>query len=251
MTSRLRAPDFGPRAASYDRLRAAIPGLDAALTEQGDLRGRRVLDIGCGTGRFAEVLATTFAARVFGVDQEPQMLAVARGRRGPGLTFKEGRAEHLPFKDGWFERATMVLVCHLVERRAAFAEARRVLGPDGRFALATFDPAYLHAYYLNRYFPSLLEIDVARFPGAAELEVELREAGFSFVNVEPFVRDTAIDRESALVKIRGRHILTFDLIDEEEYRLGLERAERELPERIAYRYELLIVTADPAARPSP
>src|SRR5206468_10953491 len=145
----------------------------------------------------------------------------------------------------------MVLVCHLVERRAAFAEARRVLGPDGRFALATFDPAYLHAYYLNRYFPSLLEIDVARFPGAAELEVELREAGFSFVNVEPFVRATAIDRESALVKIRGRHSSTFDLIDEEEYRLGLERAERELPERIAYRYELLIVTADPAARPSP
>jgi len=183
VTSRLRAPDFGPRAASYDRLRAATPGLDAALTEQGDLRGRRVLDIGCGTGRFAE--------------------------------------------------------------------ARRVLRPDGRLVLATFDPASFHAYYLNRYFPSLLEIDLARFPAWAELKVELHEAGFSFVNVEPFVRDTAIDRETALVKIRGRHISTFDLIDEEEYRLGLERAEPELPERIGYPYELLIVTAAPAARTSP
>jgi SAM-dependent methyltransferase len=251
VTSKARAPDFGRLAASYDRLRAGIPGLDEALVEQGDLRGRRVLDIGCGTGRFAEVLATTFAARVFGVDAEPEMLAVARRRRGRGLAFKEGRAEHLPFKEGWFERATMVLACHLVERGAAFAEARRILRTDGRFALATFDPAYLRDYYLNEYFPSVLEIDLARFPAAAELEAELGGAGFPSVRVEHFVRDVALDRETALARIRGRHISTFDLIDANEYRHGLERAERELPEQIDYRYNLLIVTADRTALPRP
>ena len=240
---RRRDPDFGARAAAYDELRPGIPELDEALVRAGDLRGRRVLDVGCGTGRFAEVLAVEFAARVFGLDPEPKMLAVARGRRAAGLVFKQGRAEQMPFKDGWFERATMILVCHLVERPAAFAEIHRVLGEEGRYALATFDPGYFPRYYLNDYFPSVLEIDLARFPSAEELEVELAAAGFSGIEVEPFCRDAVITRPEALARIRGRHISTFDLIGEEEYRRGLERAERELPDEIPYRYELLIVTA--------
>jgi SAM-dependent methyltransferase len=248
--TRSRRPDFGARAATYDRLRNPIPGLDEALVEAADLRGRRVLDIGCGTGRFAAALSSRFQAKVFGADAEPEMVAVAR-RRGQGPAFKQGRAEHLPFKDGWFERATMVLVCHLVDRPAAFAEARRVLGAEGRLALATFDPASFRTYYLGEYFPSIVEIDLARFPAAEELERQLREAGFAGTAVEPFAKEASIDRETALAKIRGRHISTFDLIGEAEYRHGLVQAERELPETIDYRYELLIVTADRSGLPQP
>ena len=54
------APDFGARARVYDSLRPTDAGwweAFAALVELGDLRGRRVLDIGCGTGRLASALA--------------------------------------------------------------------------------------------------------------------------------------------------------------------------------------------------
>jgi SAM-dependent methyltransferase len=237
-------PDFGRRAASYDELRPAIPGLDDALVRTGDLRGRRVLDVGCGTGRFTEALATRYGARVFGVDPAPEMLEVARRREIPGAAFKQAPAERLPFKDGWFERATMVLVCHLVDRPVAFAEIRRVLRDDGRLGLATFDPAYFSEYYLSEFFPSLLEIDLARFPAAEVLDADLSAAGFRSVRFESFRKPAEIDRETALGKIRGRHISTFDLLDEDEYARGLARAEQELPEVIAYRYEMLIVTAD-------
>jgi hypothetical protein len=52
------------------------------------------------------------------------------------------------------------------------------------------------------------------------------------------------DRATALARIRGRHISTFDLLDEDEIRAGTERAARELPERVEYRLEWLIAVAD-------
>jgi ubiquinone/menaquinone biosynthesis C-methylase UbiE len=197
-----------------------------------------VLDIGCGTGRFLAQLAEI--AKGWGVDASPEMLEVARTRVG-GAGLKLGSAEELPFKDGWFERATMWLVAHLVDRPRAFAEAARVLGPGGHFAVATFDPSYFDEFWLNELFPSMEAADRARFPTADELTAEL--APFDEVRLIRLSQTGSLTREVALDRIRGKHISTFDLIDDEEYAAGLERAERELPERVDYRVEWLIADA--------
>jgi SAM-dependent methyltransferase len=170
------------------------------------------------------------------------MLEVARGRvQGAGL--KLGSAEELPFKDGWFERAVMWLVVHLVDRPRAFAELHRVLSPGGRFAIATFDPAHFDEFWLNALFPSLEAVDRARFPTAEQLEAELIAADFGDVRLTRLSQESSIDREGALERIRGKHISTFDLLDDDEYAAGLERAERELPERVEYRLEWLLAGA--------
>ena len=198
-----------------------------------------MLDIGCGTGRFLEQLAEN--SKAWGVDRSPEMLEVARSRaQGAGL--KLGDAEELPFKDGWFERATMWLVAHLLDRPRAFAEAHRVLEPDGRLAVATFDPSYFDWSWLNELFPSMEAADRARFPTAEELQVEL-EGAFAKVSLKRISQRGSLDRETALERIRGKHISTFDLISDEEYEQGLERAERELGERIDYRVEWLVAVA--------
>lgn len=199
-----------------------------------------MLDIGCGTGRFLAQLARV--AKAWGVDASPEMLEVAR-ERAQGAGLKLGSAEELPFKDGWFERATMWLVAHLLDRPRAFAEARRVLAPDGRFAVATFDPAYFDEFWLNELFPSMEAADRARFPSGEELAGELRAAGFDEVLLRRLSQRGSLDRETALERIRGKHISTFDLIDEDEYEAGLARAERELPERFDYRVEWLVAVA--------
>jgi ubiquinone/menaquinone biosynthesis C-methylase UbiE len=205
------------------------------------------LDIGCGTGRFLAQLAEV--AKAWGVDASPEMLEVARGRaNAAGL--KVGSAEELPFKDGWFERATMWLVVHLVDRPRAFAEARRVLAADGRFALATFDPSYFDVFWLNELFPSMEAVDRARFSPAEQLDAELIRAGFSEVRLLRLSQRGSLDRTTALERIRGKHISTFDLISDEEYARGLERAERELPERVDYRQEWLVVVAEASVRPA-
>jgi SAM-dependent methyltransferase len=197
-----------------------------------------VLDIGCGTGRFLAQLAEV--AKAWGVDRSPEMLEVARSRVG-SAGLKLGSAEELPFKDGWFERATMWLVAHLVDRPRAFAESARVLEPGGRFAVATFDPSYFEGFWLNTLFPSMEAVDRARFPTADELTAEL--ADFAEVRLTRLSQTGSLTREHALERIRGKHISTFDLISEEEYEAGLERAERELPETVDYRVEWLVAVA--------
>ena len=208
---------------------------------EGDLRGRRVLEVGCGTGLLAGALAERTAAKVWAVDAEPAMVEVAR-RRLPGA--RHARAEALPFKNGWFERAVLRLVVHLLDRGQALPELRRVLGPGGRAVIATFDLAHFDGFWLDRLFPRLREIDLARFPAPGTLSRELEAAGFAATRVVPVPLASHVSREAALEKIRGRHISTFDLLSEDEIAEGTARAERELPERVEIRQDWALVVAD-------
>jgi len=236
-------PDFGARARIYDTLRPTDTAwweAFAALVELGDLRGRRVLDVGCGTGRLAAALAEEARAKVWGIDPSSEMVAVARAAVPPNVGVRLGVAEQLPFRDGWFDRVTMSLVIHLVDRPRALAEARRVVPADGRIAISTFHPDHFASYWLNPFFPSIREIDEARFPTPEAVQGELAEAGFPRFDTRRLTAELTIGREDALARIRGRHISTFDLLPASEIEEGTMRAERELPARIVTRLDRLI-----------
>jgi SAM-dependent methyltransferase len=211
---------------------------------EGDLRGRRVLEVGCGTGQLASALAERVAARVWVVDPEPAMVDVASRRVPRSVGLKVAPAERLPFRDGAFERAVLRLVVHLLDRGQALPELRRVLAPDGRAVIATFQPAHFVGVWLEPFFPSVGRIDRARFPDPGVLESELRAAGFTSARTVLLVQHREIGRDEALERIRGRHISTFDLLTEDELAAGTARAERELPETVDVRLDWAIVVAD-------
>lgn len=217
---------------------------------EGDLRGTRVLDVGCGTGSLAVTLAEQYACKVWGVDTSPEMLEVARAKIPAGVGVKLGHAEDLPFKDGWFERVVATLAVHLWDRPRAFAEIARVLAPGGRFALASFNPAHFTDYYLNTYFPSILEIDTKRFAPAEALVAELVDAGFEGLRAASLTQALSISRDVALARIRGRHISTFQLISDDEYDEGTARAERELPQRVDFVQHWVVVSASSRGMPA-
>jgi len=240
-------PDFGRLAADYDRVRPVDDNwreIFEVVVREGDLRGRRVLDCGCGTGRLSQALAESVASKVWGVDPEPEMLRVAAANVPDSVGLKEARAEELPFRDGWFERAALWLVCHLVDRPAAFAELRRVLGDDGRLVVVTFDPAHFGEFWLNRYFPSLEALDRVRFPDAGQLEEQLVAARFAAVRFYRRSQRASITRQQALERIERRHISTFDLLDAAEVRRGTAMAVAQLPQTVEYAIEWLIAIAE-------
>jgi ubiquinone/menaquinone biosynthesis C-methylase UbiE len=86
---------------------------------------RTVLDVGTGSGLFAENFSA-HGLTVAGVDANPDMLPAAR-QYVPSGTFREGVAEELPFEDGSFDLVFMGLLLHETDdARAALSEAHRV-----------------------------------------------------------------------------------------------------------------------------
>jgi len=145
---------FDALAPDYDRLRPAGEGWqELAGRTLAALEGaRRLLDVGCGTGRFAVLAAERLGGRVWGVDASDEMLREARSRPGAErVGWRRADAAELPFKPGWFDAVHSHLVLHLVaDRAAAVTEIARVLGPGGRVVVGTFAPAPTSSPIVNQ-----------------------------------------------------------------------------------------------------
>ena len=143
-----RAADYFARhAAQWDVLRSlhsADATVEAALR---DLLGAplgRVLDVGTGTGRMAELFEPT-AETVVALDNSPEMLRLARARLqhlAPGrVELVQGDFAELPFADAAFDTVLFHQVLHYAQSpEAVLAEAARVTRPGGRVAIVDFAP---------------------------------------------------------------------------------------------------------------
>lgn len=139
--------DADLRVSASDRHDRAFPwlpylGFEAhlgrVLEHLGPVRGRRVLDLGCGTGFLSALLAAN-GAEVDAVDVSAASLAVARRRAEASgvadrVRFHRAPAESLGFEDARFDAACGVFVLHHLDLPLAAAELRRVLRPGASAA---------------------------------------------------------------------------------------------------------------------
>ena len=136
MTRSDLAKTFLNSGADYDRFRPGFPAEVASycLPE----RVHDALDLGAGTGKFTEQLASR-AEHLTAVDPSALMLAQL-SRKLPSVTVLEGTAESLPLRDASQDAVTVAQAFHWFDRDAASREIARVLRPGGTLALVWNSP---------------------------------------------------------------------------------------------------------------
>ena len=132
----------------YDPLTKLLGGDRArqVLIEEARLEpGRRILDVGCGTGTLLLQIRRSFpSVETVGIDPDPKALARARRkaeRQGTAVQLDQGFADALPYPDASFDRVFSSMMFHHVEaaeKEKMLREVHRVLAPGGTFHLMDF-----------------------------------------------------------------------------------------------------------------
>jgi ubiquinone/menaquinone biosynthesis C-methylase UbiE len=186
-----RHPFEGRSAVRYARdERPAFGDLDARLCERwaSDLgRARVVLDVGAGPGTFAAAVRARWPQATVIAADPSHAFAAMLARDGGAVC---ARGEALPLRDGAVDVAVMIsAIRHVADRRATFAELRRVVRPGGAVLLVELDPAAeatrvrrharkLHGPLLRAAFGPLV---VRTAPTGDTIAARAREAGWSAV----------------------------------------------------------------------
>ena len=151
--------------------------------------GKRVLEIGCGTGLFTEMFAATGVA-IIAVDISPELLEKARARRLPAVqvTFCERSFEECDV-EGPFDAVIGSSVLHHLELESAIRRIKELLKPRGRISFA--EPNMLNPQvFLERRFNNLPIFSYTSPDETAfvrwQLAHQLKEAGFVGISVRPF-----------------------------------------------------------------
>jgi ubiquinone/menaquinone biosynthesis C-methylase UbiE len=120
----------------YDKFRVPYPqALISDLSERIVLSGSTtLLDLACGPGTVAFALRDRFT-QVVAVDQEPDMIAVARAKAGPSVRCVVSAAEEFTAPPASFDLVTIGNAFHRLPREAVAAAAFRWLCPGGHLAL--------------------------------------------------------------------------------------------------------------------
>lgn len=136
--------------AGYSRLGRSVAGLDGAAEWPAlrallpQLRGLRVLDLGCGFGWFCRWVRAAGAMQVLGIDVSENMLARARADTDdPAIAYRRANLEAIDLPSGAFDLAFSSLAFHYLENlEGLLSQIHRALVPGGHLVFSAEHPIY-------------------------------------------------------------------------------------------------------------
>jgi len=131
--------DYDAIADDFDKKRDYIPP-DFAILQDYINEGDKILDLGCGNGRFNKVVGEN--VDYHGVDVSGVLIRIAKAKY-PDAKFFVSKPLSLPFEDNFFDKVFCLAVFHHIPssaiRKEFLKEVRRVLRPEGRIVLTVWD----------------------------------------------------------------------------------------------------------------
>lgn len=188
-------------AATYDRGRDHGPEfldlwMNVVASHVKDQDTKKILDLGCGTGRFSEALAVYFDAEVIGVDPSKKMLAQARSKPSRSrVRYEPGRGESIPLPDNSVDLIFMSMIFHhFDDSKLAARECRRVLREDregGTAFLRAGTRERISSYPYVEFFPESRPILEEVLTANAFVREVFEAAGFRMVTLELVTQEIA------------------------------------------------------------
>ena len=135
--------------AAYSTFRRSVEGLDGAPEWASlramlpDVRGLRVVDLGCGFGWFCRWALAEGAAEVTGIDVSEKMLARARETSDPAIRYERADLEALTLEPNRYDLVYSSLAFHyLAKLDALMAQIAGALVPGGRLVFSVEHPMF-------------------------------------------------------------------------------------------------------------
>jgi len=230
--------DYSDIAKYYDKVRITTPEYlrfwSSRIAYYGSIKkGSKVLDIGCGTGRFTLMLCKITKADVYAIDPSEEMLGEAKKKDKKKRVFWNlSTAEELLFPSKFYDCVYMTFVFHQIKnRKKAVAEINRILKPKGKCVFMTTSYAHIRRSPLYM-FPGLAKIDLARFPSLPEFKRILERGGFRNVHYHlDRYEDHRYAIDDYLNRVKSKHISTLSVLSKEQFERGYEIFERRLKEK--------------------
>jgi ubiquinone/menaquinone biosynthesis C-methylase UbiE len=182
--------------AAYDRARDHGPEvldlwMNATAAQLTSQSITRILDLGCGTGRFSEALAARFNAEVIGLDPSTKMLELAREKRlDTRVQYQLGRAESIPLPA---ESVDLIFISmslhHFTDTPAAARECRRILRKNGSVVVRTGTREQIPSYPYVPFFEQSRPILEQTLPSGADVRAMFTAADLRLI-AELTIRQT-------------------------------------------------------------
>ena len=220
--------DYDRASKTYDNTRQASQRLIECFAGRVKLDARTwVLDFGCGTGNYLDVVERMFGCRCCGVEPSDGMREVIR-KKNPRVDVRQGDHERVPFGDGMFDFVYMVDVIHHVpDVGAMFKELWRVMR-RGLLCVVTQSHGQIGERFYNHYFPSLANTERTRYPRIEVIEAAGERAGFAHLDNEVLAGEPVMVNEQFVCNVREKNYSMFRLLDEDEFTQGLELLMRDV-----------------------
>lgn len=214
----------------------------------GARQGTRLLDLGCGTGRFSFPFAVNLNCRVTGADSSPEMLVKAREKDVEHrIAWDVADAQSLIYKDESFDVIFMSHLLHHVDSPARVIRGcYRVLVRGGVILVRYGAIDQIRNDVEHTFFPETLTIDEDRAISSGMVETWLHEAGFLDVVSEEIVQLTFTDAATHLEVVLNKHTSVLTMISPRAYQKGLDNLRkyiRENPDDPWLLYDRMTITA--------